>query len=41
VEANFATQLASEPTRGGASLDLLFAKRRTEERCGGWRPPWA
>jgi len=27
VEDNFLTQLVSEPTRGGASLDLLFANR--------------
>jgi len=27
VEDNFLTQLASEPTRGGASLHLLFANR--------------
>jgi len=28
VEGNFLTQLVSEPTRGGASLDLLFANRK-------------
>jgi len=27
VEANFLTQLVSEPTRGCASLDLLFTNR--------------
>ena len=27
VEGNFLTQLVSDPTRGGASLDLLFANR--------------
>jgi len=27
VENNFLTQLVSEPTRGGASLDLLFTNR--------------
>jgi len=27
VEDNFLTQLVSEPTRGGASLDLLFTNR--------------
>jgi len=27
VEENFLTQLVSEPTRGGASLDLLFTNR--------------
>jgi len=27
VEDNFRTQLVSEPTRGGASLDLLFTNR--------------
>ena len=26
VEDNILTQLVSEPTRGGASLDLLFTK---------------
>ena len=27
MEDNFLTQLVSEPTRGGASLDLLFTDR--------------
>jgi len=27
VENNFLTQLVSEPTRGGISLDLLFTSR--------------
>jgi len=27
VEDNFLTQLVSEPTRGGASLDLLFTNK--------------
>ena len=27
MEDNFLTQLVSEPTRGGASLDLLFTNR--------------
>jgi len=27
VEDNFLTQLVSEPTSGGASLDLLFTNR--------------
>ena len=41
VEGNFLTQLVSEPTMGGASLDLLFTKRRTGGRCGGWKLSWA
>ena len=32
VEENFLTQLVSEPTRGGALLDLLLVKR---EECVG------
>jgi len=30
VEENFLTQLVREPARGGASLDLLFANRITQ-----------
>jgi len=34
VEDNFLTQLVSEPTRGGASLDLLFTNG--EGLVGDW-----
>ena len=34
VEDNFLTQLVSETTRGGASLDLLFTNR--EGLVGDW-----
>ena len=37
VEDNLLTQLVSEPTRGGASLDLLFTNRKEPVGCGGQR----
>jgi len=40
VEENFLMQLVSEPSRGGASLDLLFTNR-TGGRCADQRPSWA
>jgi len=35
AEDNFLTQLVSEPTRGGALLDLLFINRDGLMRCDG------
>jgi len=48
VEDHFLVQLVSEPTRGAASLYLLFADRVglvgdvvVGGHLGGWRPSWA